>query len=144
MAMRELKAVCDTCSRDIADDEGGEVWVDHTVIAAYEKAVAEWHKQAEDKTPPGHVVLYSAQDIVNHPEPARWNVHHTACAPESIDNGYHIGTERLRTWADLTSWTAHLMAKAWLASTDWSEVLESASQGQPSRITPVHPPTLTG
>ena len=63
----------------------------------------------------GFVVAYMAEDI------ASWFPQHTRC-----DNGggaYYIDVELVRTHQQLLQWTAHLMGKAWLADSDWSDWL---------------------
>ncbi|MEV5480015.1 MULTISPECIES: hypothetical protein [Streptomyces] len=142
MTISELKAVCDGCKTIVGSDEGA-LWISHQAVREREAAVRSWQARNEAKAPPGQVPVHNYQELMDCPDAVRWAVHHNACSPAGFDSGYHVPVQQLRTWADLTAWTAHLMAKGWLPATDWAQLLESAARGSGTRITPVSPPQVS-
>ena len=60
-----------------------------------------------------------------YPERVRWHVLHDDCTPAGVARGgeYMILAEQLATWQDVAGWTAHLIGKPWLPSTDWGALL---------------------
>ncbi|MFF3242907.1 hypothetical protein ACFYWY_04025 [Streptomyces sp. NPDC002870] len=141
MTAHELKAICDACKQPV-DDRDGCIWIDNGMINERQESVRAWEKEGMDRTPAGELVIRNAMEIMNYPGGVRWNVHHSACDLDIDADAYSIEVERLRSWADLAHWTAHLMGKAWLGDTDWRKVLDSAAHGEGTRITPVAAPRL--
>ncbi|MEU1630855.1 hypothetical protein ABZ746_37555 [Streptomyces sp. NPDC020096] len=60
----------------------------------------------------------------------RWQAHHGACDPAPDGWAYDIGSDALRTHAQLLEHTAHLMEKSWLRLADWHEVLRGVPHGK--------------
>ncbi|WP_158717223.1 hypothetical protein [Streptomyces sp. NRRL F-4474] len=141
MTTHELVAVCDACEAPIADGQGC-IWIDYGKIMKQQEAVRTWEAETKAAAPPGTRTVVSYGDILSYPDAVRWCAHHAACDPDIDANAYSIEVHRLRTWADLTHWTAHLMGKPWLPATDWKKVLESAAHGVGTRITPVKRPIV--
>lgn len=72
--------------------------------------------------------LYNGADLFAIPDRAPWLAWHVDCDPEPDAGSYWIGVERIRTWPQVLSWTAHLMEKDWLEDTDWSDLLHSIAR----------------
>jgi hypothetical protein len=108
----DLVWICETCSKPI-DNGTGWVHIDYRDI-----------NRAEKDLPPEptgfRVDLGAWMDW----KPAHWQVHHKACDPDMDAPDYVIDVDRARTHAKLLGWTAHLMGKTWLDSTDWQELIE--------------------
>ncbi|WP_369380417.1 hypothetical protein [Streptomyces sp. cg36] len=138
---RELNVICDRCKSPIPDGEGN-IWVDNGEINKQQDAVQEWNEEQRAKTPPGLRVTHGFKDLLDYPSPVEWQAHHSACDPDPDADAYSIEVERLRTWADLTHWTAHLMGKGWLRATDWTKVLDNAAHNAGRRVSPVTKPTV--
>ena len=119
---RELIAVCDAC-REPVDGGDGYLHVSHAEIFAYEKARTEWEKA----NPPGQVMNLS--DLLDHPSPARWKVHHRRCDPDPESSDYWIDVAQVSTWQGLIARTAHLLEKSWFAATDWQGLLQGVAHG---------------
>lgn len=141
MTAHELVAICDACTKPIADGEG-VIWIDYGQIDQHEKAVRAWRQEQKEKTPPGLLVTSTFSDIMKYPPAVRWNVHHAACDPDPDAGAYSIGVHQMRTWGDLVHWTAHLMEKSWLSNTDWRKLLDGATSTTGGRITPVVAPKI--
>jgi hypothetical protein len=60
------------------------------------------------------------------PDEITWKVHHDGCTAEPGD-AYSIEVVQISTWAGLSRWTAHLMAKTWFPLSDWDELLREAA-----------------
>ncbi|WP_143094195.1 hypothetical protein [Streptacidiphilus jiangxiensis] len=136
----ELAAICDACKQAVGDGDGN-LWLDMAEVEQATVNKRAWEQLETDHSSPGFVkVSFSAH--LSHPEPARWQVHHSACDPAPDANAYAIEVHRCRSWADLVLWTAHLMGKGWFPHTDWDELLEAAGESAGSRITPTTRPTL--
>ena len=141
MNERELNVICDRCMRNIADG-CGDIWISLTQVHQCELDALRWTANQQEKVKPGGLPVYSVEDLRSFPEAVRWNAHHSACDPSLAGDAYNIEVHRMRSWADLVRWTAHLLEKAWLSATDWSEVLEGAAQRDGRRISPVTPAEL--
>lgn len=50
-----------------------------------------------------------------------WHVTHTGCDAPRV--GYRIEIERVRTWAGLLHWAAHLMDKDWVSDTNFADLI---------------------
>lgn len=57
-----------------------------------------------------------------------WEPWHLGCDPDPESNGYAVGVEALRTYADLLRWTAHLVDKDWLKNTSWLDLIKEITQ----------------
>ncbi len=68
-------------------------------------------------------------DLLAFPEEVRWQANHEECDPARDGSHYRIPAFKLRTRADLLDWTAHVMEKTWLPSTDWRDLLREARKG---------------
>lgn len=141
MSARELNVMCDGCKHPIADG-GGSIWIDYGKINKYEQDASDWYERERANTEPGLRVTHSVISLLERPDAVRWNVHHAVCDPDLDAGAYSIEVYRMRTWADLAQWTAHLMTKGWLSHTDWNKLLVGAAQGLGTRISPVTPPEL--
>ncbi len=80
-----------------------------------------------------HADIRSAQASESAPE-AMWVTRHHVCSEAADGECYQIDAERITTWAAVTWWTAHLMAKSWLAATNWDVVLSELADGNPSGL----------
>jgi hypothetical protein len=117
-AERRIVWFCQECRQPIRDDEG-YVEVLFRDIQEYEARYAEW------KAKKPNLIAVPATYYFDCPQQARWRIHHRACDPESEQDGYWFGVERIRTHAEVLSWTAHLMEKNWLKHTDWIALIRS-------------------
>jgi len=130
---RELIMMCSACHKPIGDHEGW-LWVDRSAVSAHGRAARAWREEHEDE--PGGAISFDVTAVLDYPKPVRWRAHHKDCDPEPDAASYTIESERLSTWADLAHWTAHLMAKQWVAATDWGKILEGVAEGSGSRLRP--------
>jgi hypothetical protein len=112
--------VCDGCGKPA---DNGYLYVTYAAIHEYEVQKSEW----DAAHPPGQAL--SLTGLFDHPEPARWWLMHRRCDPQPDADSYWIDLERINTWERLVHWTAHLMEKNWLASTDWQRLLQGAEYG---------------
>lgn len=122
----ELDFICDTCGRPVEDGEGA-LYVLHGEIVERRSAMADW----ESMRPPNG--LTDLPTLLMMPAPAPWRIQHDACGAVAVD-GYDIGVEKVRTWRALLGWTAQLMGKTWLPSTNWASVIGDAAEGRTARI----------
>lgn len=135
MEERELIMICGVCQGPIADHKGW-LWVDRAAVNAHARAARQWTKEHEEE--PGGAVSFGIAEILNYPERVAWKAHHGKCDTDPDAGAYTIDSERISTWADLAHWTAHLMGKSWLSSTDWEKILEGVADGAGSRLRPVN------
>jgi hypothetical protein len=126
MTTVELDFVCDVCGRLVADHEGCLV-VSFADIHDYRRADREW-KQVHGAGP------HTVSEVLRLPEAVPWRIHHDACNPGQGGDGYDIDVSRVRTWRALLFETSRLMAKNWLALTDWPQVIGAAAEGRSGRI----------
>lgn len=122
----ELDFVCDVCGRMVADHQGCLV-VFFADITSYRAAEREW-KQVHGTGP------HRMSDVLRMPEHVPWHIHHDTCNPDRDADGYDIDVSRVRTWRALLFETSRLMAKNWLALTDWPQVIGAAAEGRSGRI----------
>lgn len=121
----ELDFICDVCGRPV-DDGQGALYVSYADIHKARSDRAEWEKTRGA----GAIDIVS---MLTMGAPAPWQIQHDRCGAASVD-AYDISVEHVRTWRALLKWTAHLMAKTWLPSTNWASVMESAAEGRDRRI----------
>ncbi|KQV20546.1 MULTISPECIES: hypothetical protein [unclassified Kitasatospora] len=139
---RELNIICNACKKPI-DDQTGTLWVSNPDLNNYQDAQAAWETRNTMTLPGGaEIVVVNAADLIDHPRRAQWRAHHDACHGETVTTVYEIQAHRLKTWADLVSWTAHLMEKDWLGDTDWAPLLDAATRGESGTIVPASVPNL--
>ena len=112
---------CSACQSPVGDG-AGQLWVDGEQQYAVEQALKEWNRE--------HHGTMSARDLHAYPDPAPWQVTHYTCTPEGTSVLYGIEVHRIRTYRQLVGWTAHLSEKAWLETTNWSDLLRRLSGGQ--------------
>lgn len=62
-----------------------------------------------------------------------WHARHDRCSEHLEESSYEIGADQIMTLGALSRWTAHLMAKRWVASSDWDDLLREAAGEIPSR-----------
>jgi hypothetical protein len=110
----------------VADHEGCLV-VFFADIHSYRRAEREW-KQVHGTGP------HRASEVLRLPELVPWHIHHDDCNPEHGADGYDIDVSLVRTWRALLFETSRLMAKNWLALTDWPQVIGAAAEGRSGRI----------
>lgn len=61
---------------------------------------------------------------MRYPHCAPWLAWHGNCDPAPRSSSwYFIEVERIRTTADLLWWTAHLLEKGWIQSTNWGDII---------------------
>ncbi|MBO4273110.1 hypothetical protein [Microbispora triticiradicis] len=125
-AIELLVVFCDACRKPIADGDG-YLHVDHRKIAEYREHQAASRDAVE-------VVGVSLAEFLAAPDPARWQAHHTVCAPDDGGASYDVPVAQVRTWPRLASTTARLMGKTWLQHTDWDAVLEGAASAGGRRV----------
>lgn len=109
----ELTWSCAVCSTPVADG-AGFLTVDMPSVQEVDQA---WDDFRE-KHPGG----YDLTELIDMPDQVRWRAVHEACEEEG--SSYSIEIAKVRTHAGLLKWTAHLMGKRWLSSTDWAEVID--------------------
>ena len=74
----------------------------------------------------------SMEEMAEWPDAAQWRPFHESdqCDPRyesGSGTDYVIPVEKIRTWAQLADWTAHLLEKTWFATaTDWSSFIRYA------------------
>lgn len=125
-----LLATCDACNRPIAHDGNGpgHLWIDHEVVSKVERLVREWRAR---RSPDGVMTM---DELMSMPDVAPWRIHHAACDPEPEANSYVIELHRLQNGRQLLAWTAHLIGKQWVRSTDWLQLIEGAAEGTGRRL----------
>jgi hypothetical protein len=124
----ELDFVCDVCGRQVEDGDGS-LYVRDVDLQVARADQSEWQRVHGG----GPV---SIGQLMSFPPDALWLIHHDRCRPAESD-GYDIAVEQVRTWRDLVRWTAHLMEKSWLPSTNWAALIGGAAEGRNHRIADV-------
>ncbi|MCT6782261.1 hypothetical protein LXH09_37195 [Streptomyces sp. CS7] len=122
---RELVLICRKCCLEVGQDDG-YLWAHSGEVNAVGRFWRTW--KAEHTEPDGMRSGTTGQKP-EYPEPAVWRAHHQRCDPDRDEMHYRIPADRLHLRADLLDWTAHLMEKAWLAQTDWREVIRETRTG---------------
>jgi len=123
--MNDLTLICENCAFPIAGDTGC-LYVRMGELVAYREEHAAWRAARSD----GAV---SAAELLLMPLPVAWHTSHDKCRPDRDDDAYEIDAVRIDSWARVAHWTAHLMDKNWLSSTDWKHLLRELSGETPSR-----------
>lgn len=115
----ELIAICDACKTPIPAGQGS-LYVLYREINALESARA-----AIPDTPSLDWEALFALPPVPH-----WRMLHDACQTDRDEGSYEIAVEQISSWPKLVEWTAHLLEKRWLPSTDWGVRLRAISEGR--------------
>ena len=124
--MTDLAAICDRCHREVPDGAG-------YVCVRYEDIHRCWRETREWKEAhPGEV--HDLGELMGMPEDITWRMYHARCDPWPDKDAYQIDVEQIRTWQQLAGWTSHLMAKNWVADSDWDELLHELADGKGTRI----------
>lgn len=113
--MADIEWKCVVCGFAIADGDG---WLqaDMSEVMDYEDAVVAWGAKYPDT---GHTMA----ELSEHPDRVPWRALHSVCDPRGGEP-YTIGVEDVRTPWGLVKWSAHLLEKTWLPSTNWDDVLQ--------------------
>lgn len=114
-----LAWTCEMCGEPIADGEG-YVELPSSETQRYANEKREWEER-HGGSPHGRLLDMGA--LFDLPDEPHWWAVHRACDPEPSGGGYWFDIERIRTYADVLGWTAHLMGKCWFADTDWDQLL---------------------
>lgn len=121
--MNNIDWTCDHCNQPIKD-RTGYVCVSYADIDRYEKQLPEWEsKHAEPISPGSTIAFIRASAYAEYPTPAQWQTTHLDCDPQPESHDYWMTVERLRTYERLLEFTAHLMGKKWINSTNWPKFL---------------------
>lgn len=123
----ELEFRCDVCGGPI-DDGDGCLEIRFGEIHAYQEAKAEWERVH------GTGTVHKIGDLLTFPEVVPWRLYHDRCNPAPDAGGYDVDVRLVRTWRALLFETSRLMAKHWLALTDWPQVIGAAAEGRSGRI----------
>lgn len=118
---------CEICHRPIAD-HAGYITVSNSEIEKCEAA----HDAFDDAHRSGPGILFTLHQLIaaNLPAPAHWAALHINCDPDPEEGYcYAIGVERIRSHRQVHSWTAHLLSKGWIQSTDWNDLLARLAGG---------------
>ena len=113
----ELDILCARCRHAIPRGRGC-LWVSYTEISGGIRESGERERRA--------AAGVALEQLTEGPDEITWKVHHDGCTPEPGD-AYTIEIVQVSTWAGLSRWTAHLMAKNWFPLSDWDEVLREAA-----------------
>lgn len=127
--MSPLRMVCEGCGRDVTASAAAVIHVSHSDVAGYEREQRQWegHRIA---TRGDLATLLTPSELLAMPLEASWAVHCDGCNPHKDPDGsmcgncYWFSLDRCQTAEQLLRWTAHLMGKAWLGSTDWPVLIE--------------------
>ena len=127
--MSDLAAICGECRRVVADGDG-YLCVRFGDIRRYWSEKAEW-----EEAHPGS--MHRLAEILTMPDEITWRVYHVRCDPLDGLDSYQIDVERIRTWRQLARWTSDLMAKNWLAHSDWDHLLRGIADDRGTRLVAV-------
>ncbi|WP_327724994.1 hypothetical protein [Streptomyces europaeiscabiei] len=86
-------------------------------------------RRRDDRERVGSFLVVDLAGLTAYPAQVRRRVHHRECDPAREESHCRIRAGRPRDRADPLEWTAHLMTKTWLPSTDWHDVLREARAG---------------
>lgn len=120
-ATNVIRHTCGAC-RKIVLPKTGYVHIDTRIVHEVERVTKEFWKKQDARGPWAAV---SMSDLMDLPEDAQWMTHHASCDPIPECSGYWFAVERIQTYEQMLSWTAHLMDKDWLKYTNWSEYIYS-------------------
>ena len=118
--------LCDVCGQPV-DNDKGYIHVDTARARQKGREYAELKKRVQQKCGSEGFTVWSGADLMDIPNPLRWEVHHRSCDPNIDRDDYWIDVSRARTHAHLLSWTAHLMHKRWAEWTAWDDFIRKAA-----------------
>lgn len=118
-ATNRLTWRCHRCEEPVEDGRG-YIHVSSYELARHQRAIADYRERNKGWRP------IDVADLMSLPGEAEWRVTHTSCDPDPDSNDYWFDVARCRTWPMLLGWSAHLMQKSWITSTDFSEFLYGA------------------
>ncbi|MBX9244656.1 hypothetical protein ICW40_07510 [Actinotalea ferrariae] len=119
MTLEALTWSCAVCSKPVSDG-AGFLTVDMPSVQEVDRAWDDFKRS--------HPRGYEVAELADMPEPVPWRAIHEACEVEG--STYSIEIAKVRTHAGLLKWTAHLMGKRWLSSTNWADVIDHQARGQ--------------
>jgi hypothetical protein len=120
-----IEWLCHTCKKPVANGKG-YVHVHDNACSEVRQARRAWKKDLREKQKKSELGSWEAislDDLMKLPDRVPWEVHHRKCDPNPGRPGYWIGVERIRTYAQMLNWTAHLMSRNWLKDTNWRELI---------------------
>lgn len=127
---RTIAWICQHCREPIADGAG---WITICQRQVWQRrdAVRAWRengRKADEEHQGGRIGrLISAADLEAFPDPILWEITHKDCDPNpDRASDYWIAIERIRTEADVLSWSAHLFGKRWFQDTAWDRIIRKA------------------
>lgn len=116
----DITLICETCSFPISRDMGC-IYIRTFDVGAYYQAQREWREAHPD----GEAV--DLRELLEHPDGIHWRTGHDACRTDRDEPTYEISDHQIASWAQLMSWTAHLMSKNWFDLSDWDDLLREVS-----------------
>lgn len=120
---QRLTWTCNGCGKPVADG-AGYIHVNESRVAEVKRKTKEVTDRVRTKSKCVGLEVWSGGDLLDLPNREPWRVHHSDCDPEPDSIDYHFDIRRARTHAHLLSWTAHLMRKDWIGSTDWADFID--------------------
>lgn len=127
----DITVVCSLCGKPILPGAGW-LLVSHSDINRTATAWSEFEERKRAES--GIDGLVALDELMDLPGRAAWQAFHRTCDPDLDSHDYYIDVERFTTWADVVSWTAHLMGKTWLQHTNWAALLRGLAHGEPGLI----------
>jgi hypothetical protein len=124
--MSDLAAICDRCRTEVPDG-AGYLCVRYEDIHRCRRETRAWQEAH-----PGDA--HDIRELLSMPDDIAWRVYHAACDPWPDRDAYQIDVERIRTWQQLARWTSDLMAKNWLADSDWDDLLRELADDRGTRL----------
>lgn len=115
---QQIEWICHVCKASIDNTLGG-VWITYRHIR-------------KASTPSPQTGAMSVPEILASLEDdPTWRATHDRCTNwETLDDSYWLPVESLRTPTTLLNWTAHLLGKTWLPSTNWDDIIRQAIEGR--------------
>ncbi len=120
--MHELVATCGACNKPINDNDG-HLYAPFSEIRPH-----------LDPSPTGMREALALENVITLGKPIKWRARHYACTEHEISDVYQIEVAAIRTWAKLTEWSAHLLAKRWITQSTWASLLMACATGRPGPI----------
>jgi hypothetical protein len=119
--MNDLILICETCGFPITGNTGS-LYVRTAELVAYREELQVWRAASSSRDG-----LISGAELMLLPLPVHWRTGHDKCRTDHDEEAYEIDAPLFTSWASLAKWTAHLMGKNWLPSTDWAHLLREVS-----------------
>lgn len=118
--------LCEICRAEIIDGSG-YVAVNMRDLFRYRDYQKAFKERGADALPAGF--MDAADLLAEYPVRPRWHIIHLACDSDPEADAYAIHVERIRTPSHLLHWSAHLLEKSWIQSTDWDDILHDQAAG---------------